>query len=79
MSGEVYDIAGDKASIIHVLRVHEEYTTLVMHTAINIVEGVDGRVELVMAAHSRKYELARLQIVVGQIDDSEVGLAGMRI
>jgi hypothetical protein len=48
---DIYDITFGKAASGYVIGIHEQYAAFVMNPSIDIIPGIDGGIELVMAAN----------------------------
>ena len=74
MADEVNDLTRGQALLFHVQRVEEDDAALVMNPSVAVVEAVDCRVELVVAAHGHHHQLTGRETVSRKRVDGEVGL-----
>src|SRR5712664_2927964 len=78
VADQIDDLSLLQTSNTDVVAVQQHDAPAVMNTAIAIVQPVDRRVELIVAANGHQQKLARLQIVYRQIVNSKHSPAARR-
>src|SRR5947208_14372509 len=68
---EIDDLAVLQTVSADIFRIQEDHPPAVANPAITIVETVDRRIELIVAAHRHHQELSRLQVNPLHIVDAE--------
>src|SRR5208282_1515220 len=77
VAGQVDRLAGREAQVTDVAGIHEHHAALVVDAPVAILQAVDGRIELVVAADRGHYQLPGLQMMCGQWMNREVRLSGL--
>src|SRR4051812_48022200 len=72
MAGQVNQFSLLEASLFHILRVEKDDPPAVVDSSIAIIQSVDSRVELIVAAHGHHQELPGLQFMARQLVDRKV-------
>ena len=65
MAGEIHDLSGRKSGVSYIFCVQKHDAPPAVDAAIAIVQAVDGRVELIVAADGHHQQLAGRKVVAG--------------
>ena len=79
VTGKIDELALNEMGLPHVILVHEEHAPAVINSAITIIEAVDRRVELIVAAQRGQDELPGLNSNATERVRDENGLSRRRV
>ena len=74
----VHDLTGVEISGFHIQRVQEKHPATTKDTPIAVIQSIDRRIELIVAANGSQKKLVRLQVMLRDRANAELSLPRTR-